>query len=332
MIMKIKFLLFSFALLPIGLFAQNNNVVVSFDHRVGTQTLTPGETQFNIWNGKAVRIDRAQFYLSEIALKQMDGTWMPIPDFYILADASKPGELHEAGSFNIQEFQAFGFGVGVDQAHNHLDPTLYPAGHPLAIGDPSMHWGWAGGYRFLVVEGKIDNNNDGVLESTFEYHCLGNVLYETSRIEGFVQAQNGALQINVLLDYTLLFQNMSMSGNLIHHGSSAQNAAMLTNANTSGFLSLTQSSASPNVEANSLSLEAAPNPSTGETWITYDLPAGNDVQLRLINTSGQTVRSLNSLPTSGKTLLNTAGLPAGFYHYVFYQNGGLIARKALVVR
>lgn len=331
--MKIKFLLFSFLLLHTGLFAQNNNVVVSFEHRVGSQTLTPGETQFNIWNGKAVRIDRAQFYLAEVTLKQMDGTWMPIPDFYILADASKPDELHTAaGSFNVQEIQAVGFGIGIDQAHNHLDPTLYPAGHPLAIGDPSMHWGWAGGYRFLVVEGKIDNNNDGVPESTFEYHCLGDELYENSRFTGSVQAQNGTLQINLLLDYTRLFENMAMSGNLIQHGGTSQNAAMLNNAHTAGFFTLAQSSATHDVAANSRSLEAAPNPSAGETWISYDLPVQGDVSLNLINSIGQSVRSINTLPASGKTLLNTAGLPAGVYQYAFYQHGVLVARKALVVR
>ncbi|MCC6411963.1 MAG: hypothetical protein IT270_09910 [Saprospiraceae bacterium] len=331
--MKIKFLLFSFLLLQTGLFSQNNNVVVSFEHRVGGQTLTPGETQFNIWNGKAVRIDRAQFYLAELTLKQMDGTWMPVPDFYILADASKPNELHTAaGSYNVQEIQAVGFGVGIDQAHNHLDPTLYPAGHPLAIGDPSMHWGWAGGYRFLVVEGKIDNNNDGVPESTFEYHCLGDELYETSRFAGNVQAQNGTLHINLLLDYTQLFENMAFSGNLIQHGSTSQNAAMLNNAHTTLFFTLAQSSASHDVAANSQSLEAAPNPSAGETWISYDLPVKGDVSLMLINNAGQLVNTINALPASGKTLLNTAGLSAGVYQYAFYHGGVLVARKALMVR
>jgi hypothetical protein len=228
--------------------------------------------------------------------------------------------------------QAVGFGLGVDEAHNHLDPTLYPADHPLALHEPSMHWGWAGGYRFLVVEGKIDNNNDGNPESTFEYHCLGNQLYDTTTVNGAVQAQNGTLNIALTLDYAQLFKNMSMSGNLIHHGSTSSNAAMMTNAHRAGFFSIAAATSAFDPADLSRYVTAAPNPCVENTWITLDFPVAGDVQLNLVNEAGQTVRSMAGLPPQTQTRLQTAGLPAGVYHAVFTQNGAVLAQKTLVVQ
>ena len=33
-----------------------------------------------------------------------------------------------------------------------------------------VHWGLSSGYRFMAIEGLVDNNNDGVPETTFEGH------------------------------------------------------------------------------------------------------------------------------------------------------------------
>ena len=41
-----------------------------------------------------------------------------------------------------------------------------------------MHWGWAGGYRFLVVEGKADNSGDGIPETDFWIPQSGDELYK----------------------------------------------------------------------------------------------------------------------------------------------------------
>jgi len=43
-----------------------NQVILSFSHRAGEDSLVLNETVFTIWNGKAVSLSRADFYISEV--------------------------------------------------------------------------------------------------------------------------------------------------------------------------------------------------------------------------------------------------------------------------
>jgi cytochrome c peroxidase len=43
--------------------------------------------------------------------------------------------------------------VGLAPEVNHQDPAGYPAEHPLNPEVNGLHWGWAGGYVFMAVEG-----------------------------------------------------------------------------------------------------------------------------------------------------------------------------------
>ena len=86
-----------------------------------------------------------------------------------------------------------------------------------------MHWGWAGGYRFLVVEGKVDNSGDGIPETDFEYHNLGDELYkQTDMTIAPAYDTGGDLTLSIVLDYARLFDQNTMLGNQIVHGSSAK--------------------------------------------------------------------------------------------------------------
>jgi hypothetical protein len=325
-------------LIPIILFAfvanasaQTSKVTFMFDHTVGTTPLVLNQTEFTIWNGKKVVLTRAEFYISEVALKKQDGTMLPLTDRYIHVNANAPTAVHDLDAWNTQTAQSVTLHLGVDSAHNHLDPGFYPQTHPLAYKNPSMHWGWVSGYRFFVVEGKIDNNGDGVPESNFEVHSFNDNLYKTLTIETLKPAVNGVLRLRFALDYAQLFKNIAMTGGLIQHGNYAMNDKMMANAVTENFFSVSLATATEDVAANSQKMQANPNPFATETMIQYDLPSKNAVTLVVTNLLGQVVRTVNDLPNSGSVRFQKDNLPNGMYQANFYGNGNLIAHKKMII-
>ncbi|MFN0175472.1 MAG: MbnP family protein [Saprospiraceae bacterium] len=312
--------------------AQNNQVVFSFDHKVGSDPLVLNETVFSIWNNKKIKLTRAEFYISELEIHHPDSMIMPLTDQYLLVDAKNPTAEFNLGIWPIDAAHGVTLHLGVPATVNHNDPAGYPDNHPLAPQNPTMHWGWSAGYRFMAIEGQVDNNNDGVPETAFEFHNLFDELYRALELTGMKEAENGVLHLHFVLNYAQLFKNMAMTGTLIQHGKFANNVAMMNNAATQNFVTMLGTSSTHEIELNSLSIKASPNPANSESMLEYTLPASGSLELILTNTLGQTVRTLSGLSATGTVRLETASLPVGIYQYAFYENGDLLARKQLMVR
>lgn len=318
--------------LAAGAFAQSpNQVVVSFDHKAGSDPMVLNQTVFTIWNNKKVKLIRAEFYIAEMGIRHADSTTMPLTDQYILVNAETPNAEYDLGMWAVDAAHGMTLHLGVPQTVNHNDPAAWPSNHPLAPQNPSMHWGWSAGYRFMAIEGKIDNNGDGVPETDFEFHNLDDALYQSVELSGTEQAENGTLHLHLILDYAQLFKNMAMTGNLIQHGSSSLNIQMMTNAATAGFLTLAAASAADEVSANSQRVTASPNPFATSTTIQYELPATAPLNLVVSNTLGQVVRTIAGLPAGGSLSFEKGELPGGIYQYAFFENGKLLARKQFVI-
>lgn len=313
-------------------FAQNNNIVVSFDHKAGAEPMVLGQTVFSIWNGKKVLLNRAQFYVSDISLHRADNTSVLLSDKYLLVNANAPAAEHSLGTWPIESVQGTTLHLGIIKAVNHSDPAIYPTGHPLAPQNPSMHWGWAAGYRFIAMEGKVDNDGDGVPESVFEFHNVGDDFYKAVELSSTATAANGTLHLRYTLNYAQLFKNLSMSGNLIQHGNAPLNVVMNNNAVGENFLAMSSTSSTHDVATNSLQVSVSPNPFSSETTLRYELPAADALTLTLSNALGQPVRTLSGLPASGSVLLERGDLPTGLYQCAFFENGQLMARKQLIVQ
>ncbi len=309
-----------------------NQVVFSFDHQAAGLPLELGQSVFSIWNNKKVQLSRAEFYISEVELQHPDGTMLPLSDQYLLVNASAPTTEFTLGSWPVEAAHGAILHLGVPQTVNHNDPTAWPSNHALAPKNPSMHWGWAAGYRFMAIEGKVDNNGDGLPETDFTFHNLGDALYKTVELTGLQMAENGVLHLQFKLDYAQLFKGLTMTGNLTQHGSGSLNIDMMKNAAVQNFILLPAVSGAQQVEANSLNISALPNPANSATLLDYTLPAKGAIDLILINTLGQTVRNLTQLAASGSIRLETTALPNGIYQYAFYENGHLLARKQLVIQ
>ena len=137
-------------------------VAVEIDHRFGSQ---PARLH-HVASESGVRLERVDYLLTDFALQVADsGTWIQA-DEQLAAYMSVGEGRHSAelGFVPSQKFQAIRFRIGVAPELNASDPNQFAADHPLNPLVNDLHWGWAGGYVFLALEG-IANGKDA-----FSYH------------------------------------------------------------------------------------------------------------------------------------------------------------------
>lgn len=118
--------------------------------------------------GEHLAITRLAYLLSEPSLKATsDGQWLTSANWFGFADASKGDATHTLENLPDETCNALQFHIGLDEAIDHSDPGKYPARHPLNPLTSGLHWGWAGGYVFLALEGRTAANEG------FSYHLAG---------------------------------------------------------------------------------------------------------------------------------------------------------------
>ena len=171
------------------------------------------ESQYVQDNGNPIVIDRCEFYISQISIEHDNGQITPITDTWILAD---PNQLsYDLGVHTISEVEAVHFSIGVEQPVNNDDPSLWPAEHPLAPQNPSMHWGWTSGYRFIAIEGQA---GDSPLSQIWEIHALGNNQYYSQTVyTGGVVTEN-AINIRLNVNVEEFLEGLNPDGGFIAHG------------------------------------------------------------------------------------------------------------------
>lgn len=319
------FLLLFFTLCQ-NIHAQERELGVSFSHKFNGNEFVVGSSTFPIWNGKMVWIKRAEFYLSGFSVKDEAGQVTNFPDTYLLVRAQDASRRIVIGNVGATPVSKMYMSVGIDTTKNHDDPTLYPETHPLGLKEPSMHWGWAGGYRFLVIEGKVDNSGDGIPETDFEYHNLGDDLYKQTEINITPAIDKGGdISLNIEVDYARLFDQNTMLGNQIVHGSSAKNLAMIKNAVNNGFFSLATLTSTYESPKPQWSVESINN-----QWL-IQTPGIYDAVITVADMAGQTMARVNT-NDSGITIIPAHDLPAGIWLVTLSNPYFRDTQKVIIVR
>ena len=128
-------------------------VILQIDHFLKDQTFQfDAATQNNL--GHPLTIRRMDYYLSGVQITHDGGKVISFPDLYILVslDENQEKTVIDLGNHDVEIIDKITFYLGLDSLTNHSDPALWPVGHPLGPRFPSMHWGWASGYRFIAME------------------------------------------------------------------------------------------------------------------------------------------------------------------------------------
>ncbi len=160
--------------------------------------------------GNTYQFTRAEFYLSKIHFTDDDHNDIGVTNEYLLLNPNM--HMYDIGDVNEGHAHELHLGIGVDSATNHLDPTTYDASHPLAPQNPAMHWGWSTGYRFLVLEGRVDTDGDNALDTDFFFHIGTDALYRTHAVEVHADVlEDQSNSIDLMVDWTKFLTGIDLS-------------------------------------------------------------------------------------------------------------------------
>jgi len=315
-----KYTILFLLLLPFGLDAQQM-VRLYIDPMAGDEPFVLNSNMTDD-QGNPYQPTFLAFYISRPIIIHDGGQQTLAPNHYYLVRADHKAML-ELGVMDVQDIEGVIFSIGVDQASNHLDPASYPEDHPLAYQNPSMHWGWAAGYRFVAYEGRSGNN----LIYSYEIHSIGNELYKTVQLEVQAREEDGEWKIELEGDYARLLEGIDVSGGLYAHGNLGGASTIMDNFEQHVFRAKVLSSVDAPLSAAGFSLY--PNPSGLRGQLALDLPETGTFSLRVMDVAGRRILE-RSLAPGSRTEILEAGNP-GLYFVQLWQDGRPMRTERWVV-
>ncbi len=302
-------------------FAQSN-VYLKLNHQLNGSAFQLNTAATNN-TGAQFDVVRMQYYLGEITLIHDGGLETTVPSTWFLVDGSIAfNEL--LGSYAINTLESIRFGVGVDTTVNHLDPSTYASGHPLAPQQPSMHWGWQSGYRFAAMEGNGGQN----LNQYYEIHALGDGNYYKVTIPTAGFSNGSDLTIELDADYAKALTDINVSDGLTTHGTDREAAILLQNFRDHVFTaSGAHTSVAGELEGGQINMQIAPNPVGNDQAfrVIADFPKHSTI--KITDLSGRVV--LENKPVGGVAEMEIS--VAGFYLVSILKDGAVIGNSKLVV-
>ena len=315
LLITITFLMFS-----MSSYAQNN-VQFKINHKLG-------DADFAMETGAKNNLDhdfevtRLEYYISEITITHDGGTETTIEDLWILVDADQDTQV-DLGDHDINAVEKVSFSTGVDPDHNHLDPASYQASHPLAPKFPSMHWGWAAGYRFVAFEG----NGGSAFNQLFQLHGLEDDNYFQTEIELDVVADNNEVLINLDADYTRALEDINVNSGVIVHGGYGEAKQCLENFRD--FVFSPASETTSTIDFSEVSkFEVFPNPANGTATLALETNQDLTYQVAVTDILGKQVMFFDDVSSNSTIDLELNG--AGFYFINLIKEGHPVITKKLI--
>lgn len=300
------------------------NVALHMTQKLGGDPFTFNKaTQSSM--GYAFKVTRLQYYISEIKLIHDGGLITPVPDLYLLVDPSIDTAF-QLGNLPVTSLEKIQFSIGVDQAHNHLDPAGYTNGHPLAPQNPSMHWGWTSGYRFIALEGFAGADSNS-MNNNFQIHTIGDGNYRTIILDvsGDIVAEN--LSIHLQADYEMLLDDINASPGIISHSSSGASQKIAENTR----IVFSPLEATGIVEPGVIgSFQIVPNPSRGMRMVQLDLPGSDNLTFSVSDLEGRILYRRQIEHSNTIFSFDTPWQP-GMYIATVVRAGKLLALEKLLV-
>lgn len=258
--------------------------ILKINHMLGAETFALNHTvQNNL--GNVIQLTRLQYYLTQFSIVH-DGNQITTihSDTVALINAADGAySLVDLGDVTITDVEGIIFYVGVHTPVNNADPALQIPGSPLAPQSPSMHWGWASGYRFVAMEGQ----GGAGFTLTFQIHALGNNNYfKTAVVPESTNLSNDSLYINVNANYLEAIRNINVSNGLMAHGSLGDAKVCMENFNNyvfgQTFVSVKENSSQPEILV-------YPNPTTSGFITVNTSHINTPFEIKLINALGELV-------------------------------------------
>jgi hypothetical protein len=304
------------------------NVQLSIVHHLNNVEFNLNqETSNNL--DEAFILDRMEYYISDVVLIDAGGVETPVSNHWILVDASEV-TLDDLGVFDVSEVDRIRFSVGVGPDVNNLDPASYPSDHPLAPQLPSMHWGWAAGYRFVAMEGYSGE----MMGQLFQIHALGNDYYFETEVDVTSEMVGSDLVVEIFANYPKAIEDISIAAGMIVHGDYGEAITLLENFRDYVFSGSEVVSPPISTGINlveGLEINLYPNPTLSNS-IQIDLGSNqmDDLTLEIYDMTGRLLDNQTLLSGSSSFGVELPGNSASTYLILISSNGELLYRDQVV--
>lgn len=169
--------------------------------------------------GDTVTFDKIKFIMSNFTIETNEGKFITFPDFYAYLSLRTGRDSVILKNVPEGSYKSIRFMVGLDSPTNHSDPNLRSLDHPLKPALNDMHWGWAGGYIFNILEGYYQNNG---ASNGFSFHIANDINVRShSFVESYTIAKNSRIVFNVNADKyfdNVVKFSLKLDGNVSHSG------------------------------------------------------------------------------------------------------------------
>ncbi len=201
----------------------NLRIASKFDGETFLVTKSGQSDHEYVFGSKTLKFTNFNFFLSNFALLiqntedniALDEIEYFNPTLFDSKTAADNGILVNLGRAPTKTiFDQLNVGFGVSGELNRSKPSEYGGNHPLS--NSELYLEEVGSYIFLILEGDIDQNNDGVYEDSFSYKLIFEDSYIDLEIalpdlEVFADQDN---EILMELDVHTLLQNINFDTQL----------------------------------------------------------------------------------------------------------------------
>ena len=304
------------------------HVVLQTNNVFGSQAFYADNQEHSYldWNDNAIKFSRVSYYLSELELS--DGASSEALTGAHVLVKSDITEYY-LGTTTLSTISSINFGLGVEAAVNHLDPSTYPGNSPLAHQTPNMHWGWSAGYKFVVLEGNADGTGDGTPDADFQFHCLEDANYQSGiDVPTYTTSSNDTLYIKINVDHKGWIEQVNVPSAGVLHGTYPQTVQVMNNSTGSPVF---RAYSPVGIEENAKhSYTVVDYLKPYAPTIRYSFDGVRKVDVRIVDMNGKVIESLSSLNAQGEFVVWSE--PAtGVYLYSFSSNGKVLATERFTV-
>lgn len=236
-----RILILTFGLVTTFLSWSQKNIFLNIKPLFGNQAFALNQT-FIGNDGVAVEIEHFNYYLADVKLFHDNGQQTNLlTDIWLLTPTQNSLYL---GYLAVNQIDSINFTIGVPKRYNTQagslaqDISTYPETHPLSFQTPSMYWGWSFGYMHMVIGGKADSNNDGVPNSYFELHNLGNNNQQSVTLPTIQTNTGNQIDLNLNCHVDRWLNQMPLASVGILHDETGLNQSIMQNVNTQDVFTL----------------------------------------------------------------------------------------------
>lgn len=185
-------------------------------HAYISETEVDGVFIYRNSDGRKIRLDTAQVYLSSIELVKFDGSIYQVKDVVILAKIGQ--EVYPIGAVPVGNYKSIRFQAGVTQADN----AKVPSGNNV-LNDKTMLFGGsatANNHVFVYCSGLIDTTaaknaaDDKMVDFRYKIGTNNQLKNVVMAEQKYAVAPNNTSFVHMYIDYAKLFSGVDLVNNV----------------------------------------------------------------------------------------------------------------------